>query len=166
MQQILDRLIPGSHMKCSWYFHRTQDLFLCYSHRNCSQLYWPVENTIKLCLGVRQMVYITPVKRLAHPLLFENLVTPRLSGWVFFSVSSLPKFPLVLKALHSGILLPCRLYREKTSLFSNDKRAVPRSFLFPDLSNPFSLSLQDGSFILTIALTFLFCICFCLNMGS
>lgn len=82
VQQVLHCLLPGSHMKRSWYFHRTQDSFLCYSHRNCTQLYWPVENIIKLCLGIREVIYITPVKRLARPLLFKILIIPRMG--IFF----------------------------------------------------------------------------------
>lgn len=72
----------------------------CYSHRNCRQLYFPVENIIKFCLGVGQTICIT-LESLAHPLLLK--IIPRLSGWVFSSVSSSLKFPLVLKALLSDI---------------------------------------------------------------
>jgi len=35
--QVPHHLLPGSYVKHSWYFHRTRDLFLCYSHRNRRQ---------------------------------------------------------------------------------------------------------------------------------
>ena len=53
------------------------------------QRYRPAENILKLCLGIRQMICIAPVKRLARPLLFKKLVIPRLSGWVVFFLSCL-----------------------------------------------------------------------------
>lgn len=133
--------------------HRTY-----HSHRNCRQLYFPVENMIKFCLGIGQMIYITP-ESLAHPLLLK--IIPRLSGWVFSSVSSLLKFPLVLKALLSGIF-----FIGKNHLYSLMIREIPCSFLSLDILKPFSHSLQNVSFILKIAVLFIFCISLCLNLGN